>query len=222
MNIKRAVAWLVALTLATLAVLLSAASRIYPRLPAYVHSMIRVQEILSQAKQDSFGAMILGDSIVEFANIPPDLCGVRTLNGGVGGAKISDVARFAPSLLKAIHPEKIVFAIGVNDAVADDPTSVESFRQDYQRTLTAARETGGKIYAATIAPIGRIATTNFDRARIDAFNEVIRSLGVTVISLENLAGADGLLPETMAVDGVHLGPSGYEVWQATLAQGCKS
>ena len=115
-----------------------------------------------------------------------------------------------------------MFAIGVNDAWAEHPTGVESFRQDYQRALAAAQEAGGKIYTATIAPIGGAAIIFLDRARIEAFNEVIRSLGVTVISLDNLTGRDGLLPEDMAVDGVHLRPSGYEVWRATIGQGCKN
>jgi lysophospholipase L1-like esterase len=222
MGIKRIATWLTALTAATSAVFLNAAPRIFPRLPVYVHSVIRVREILSQAKREPFGAVILGDSIVEFANIPRDLCGVNTLNAAVTGAKISDVARFAPSLLKAIHPQKSVFAIGVNDVQIAHPTSVESFRHDYQSAIAAAREAGGKIYAATIAPIGRIAMAYLDRARIDAFNEVIRTLGVTVISLDSLAGTDGLPPETMTADGLHLRPSGYEVWRATLEQGCKN
>jgi lysophospholipase L1-like esterase len=222
MDIKRTAAWLAALTAVTAGAVLNAAPRMYPHLTIYVHSVIRVRTILSEAKRQPFGAIIVGDSIVERTKIPRDLCGVDTLNAGVEGAKISDIARFAPSLLNAIHPQKIVFAIGVNDARIVDPTSVESFRQDYQRTLAAAREVGGKIYAATIAPIGGIAITYFDRAHIEAFNEVIRSLGVTVIRLDSLAGTDGLLPEAMAVDGLHLRPSGYEVWHATLEQGCKN
>jgi lysophospholipase L1-like esterase len=114
-----------------------------------------------------------------------------------------------------------VFAIGVNDAQVADPTSVQSFRQDYQRLIAASRKAGGKIYAATIAPIGRMAMAYRDRARIDAFNELIRTLGVTVTSLDSLAGTDGLLPEAMAVDGVHLRPSGYQAWLRAVQQGCK-
>jgi lysophospholipase L1-like esterase len=222
MNVKRIAAWLGALTAATAAVVLNAAPRMYPRLPTYVHSVLRVRAILSEAQREPFAAIMVGDSIVEGAKIPRDLCGVNTLNAGVDGAKISDVARFAPSLLKAIHPQKTVFAIGVNDARVADPTSVEAFRQDYQRTIAVAREAGAKIYTATIAPIGAMAITYLDPARIEALNEIIRSLGVTVISLDALAGTDGLLPETMAVDGVHLRPSGYEVWLAAMGQGCKN
>jgi len=183
---------------------------------------MRVRAILSQAKREFFAAVILGDSIVEHAEIPRDLCGINTLNAGIGGAKISDIARFAPSILKAIHPQKIVIAIGINDARTNDPTSVESFWQDYQRTLATAREAGGKIYTATIAPISIVATSYLDRARIDAFNEVIRSFGANVINFDRLADTDGLLPPTMAFDGVHLRASGYEAWRAALAQGCKS
>jgi len=182
---------------------------------------MRERAILSQAKQELFGAIILGDSIVEFAKIPRDLCGIRTLNAGVAGAKISDVARFTSRLLKTIHPQKIVFAVGINDAWANDATSVESFRKHYQRALAASREAGGKIYATTIAPIGMPATTDFNRARIDGFNQVIQSLGVYVIGLDNLAGTDGLLPPTITIDGVHLLPSGYDLWRSALEQGCK-
>jgi len=219
MKVKPA-AWLTVSAAAAVALSFAAAPHFYPRLPLYVRSALRERAILSQAKQAPFGALIIGDSIVESANIPRDLCGVSTLNAGIGGARISDIARVAPSLLKVIRPQKIVFAIGINDALVDDSTSVESFRQDYLRTLAAARKGGGRIYVATIAPVGSIATTKFDLGRINEFNQVIRSLGVNVINLEKLAGPDGLLPAATTDDGVHLRPNGYEVWRAALEQGC--
>ena len=44
--------------------------------------------------------VVLGDSLVEKATLP-SLCGGATLNGGISGAGLADVAEYGPKILAA-------------------------------------------------------------------------------------------------------------------------
>lgn len=185
------------------------------------HFAIRGMAIASQAAQlKQVDWLLLGDSLVELANIP-SLCGGSILNSGVGGAGVAEA--IATLHLLNFRPKNIVVAIGVNDTNREKPIGVREFVDLYRHLVAAASATGAKVYVATIGPVARgmaYGDLYYDPELIGKFNADIRKIAAAgedgIVDFSAMAGADGFLPAENTADGVHLKPSGYVVWRSIL------
>ncbi len=197
----------------------------------YAHSPIRSAAILSQADQaEQVGAVVLGDSITELSYLP-QMCGGSVLNAGVGGAKAHEVIELLRDVLQRVKTDRVVIAIGVNDAGKSYATSLSSFGDAYRQLVSIAAAAGAKVTVATIAPVGRDlpeGTGVFDEELIKNFNAEIRKIATEyhaeVAEVYNdLAGKDGFLPHDFTADGVHLTKAGYQPWVHALEySACRS
>ncbi|MGA2637208.1 SGNH/GDSL hydrolase family protein [Methylocella sp.] len=190
----------------------------------YAHSPIRSIAILSQADQaEQVGAIIVGDSITELSYLP-EMCGRRVLNAGVGGAKAHEVIELLRDVLRRVKTDRVVIAIGVNDAGKSYATDIKSFGDSYRELVGIAAAAGAQVIVATIAPVGHDlpeGTGIFDTELIKNFNAEIRNIaiehhaGVAEV-YKDLAAKDGFLPHDFTVDGVHLTKIGYQPWLHAL------
>jgi lysophospholipase L1-like esterase len=153
--------------------------------------------------------IIFGDSIVQRAPFPSDICGAKILNAGISGARSSMLVPLIETMAAtSIHPRRIIIAIGVNDAAIKYWNEV-SFSAIYETLLRLASSIAPTA-VATVAPINtslEVGMTVSDSAR-DRINETIiataAKLSIPVIRLDDIPWR--------TLDGVHAEPSSYSGW----------
>jgi lysophospholipase L1-like esterase len=179
--------------------------------------------ILAHARQSADPVVILGDSVVDMADMP-QLCGDSVLNAGVAGARTELIEQLSRDLFAIRHPRLVIVAVGLNDAHRDAATSDRDFLAKYRAIVARARMTGAVVRVTTIPPVGPSElgrAGEFDRKRIAALNTLIRQAGVPVIDINAaLAGQDGIEPAALTEDGVHPNARGYGIWKNVMAQAC--
>jgi hypothetical protein len=183
------------------------------RLPSisasHEHFEARLAVIRSQLSRVKRPIVVLGDSIVESALLPPSLCGHPVINAGVGGATIGFFARYSGIILRDAEPRLSILAVGINDAGrgADD----EVFHLAYAATLQSIRS------PVAISTIVAASSPLIDPSAIDKFNGAIAQLadGRTLIDLHKAVAGD------FTVDGIHLSDVGYRLWTDALLSGAK-
>lgn len=211
---------------AIIAGLFWASTRVRPVLHVIANDQrveVRTAVLVSQARQRPPRIVVFGDSLVEMAVIG-DLCGEPTLAAGVWGAKIEDLAKFAPKVVEAADPIRIVAAIGINDTVREGATDPDVFIAAYRALISQWRAAGIAVDIATLAPVaqeGKLGERYFDPARRKVLDERIRALAaeipVRVVPFDALPKtATGALEPALSDDGVHLTAEGYRAWRSTL------
>lgn len=169
--------------------------------------------------------VVLGDSITEAATLPETICGHAVVNAGIGGANVDDLIAVASSLLQGKSPSLVVVAIGTNDAHATEGRE-ERFSASYAKLLQSLASVASKLAVASIPPVDPSAAltvaVHIDAGLIDRFNLLLPKLaekaGASFIDVGK-AVTDKGQPETL--DGVHLAPSAYDLWDAAMLTGIK-
>lgn len=179
--------------------------------------------ILAHARQTPDPVLVLGDSVVDMADMP-ELCGRAVLNAGVAGARTQTIERLAREVLAIRRPKLVIVAVGLNDAHRDVATSDADFIEAYRAIVARSRMAGANVRVTTIPPVGPDAmgrAGEFDRGRIAALNAMIRRVGVPVIDVNAaLADSRGIEPAALTDDGVHPNARGYGIWKQAMAQAC--
>lgn len=98
------------------------------------HDHQDVREFIIRTALDGLDrpVVILGDGLVEMAELPKTICGRAVVNAGIGGSRTSDFIRLAPLLLERSAPTAVVIALGVNDSSdnrEEDAKLLESIRR---------------------------------------------------------------------------------------------
>jgi lysophospholipase L1-like esterase len=176
------------------------------------HVDARTFIIRSKLSRTTEPVVVLGDSIVEAADLPASICGHVVVNAGIGGTTIGYFVRNAAPLLREVKPSLIVLAVGINDASSGGQDDrIEPFREAYSAALQSLPSV--PVAVATVTPIGPEAPANlFDASLVDRFNIVIRQLakGRTLIDLHKA------LVGNFTIDGIHLNGDGYKLWNAEI------
>lgn len=179
--------------------------------------------ILAHARQAFDPVMILGDSVVDMADLP-ELCGQTVLNAGISGARADAAERLLREVLAIRHPKLVIVAVGLNDAHRDARTSDDEFIAQYRAIVARARMAGADVRVTTIPPVGPDEmgrASEFDRQRIAALNALIRTVGVPVLDINSaLANPSGIEPAALTDDGVHPNARGYGIWKQVMAKAC--
>ena len=164
--------------------------------------------------------IVFGDSIVQGAALPSEVCGLRLVNAGVRGAGIGYFLRHSAQLLGSSRPELIVLAVGMNNAAAKESRQVD-FETRYKQVV-ASLASKAPVVVATVTPIKEgyfVSKFGYDPQIVPALNRTILTAPNTraVIDLNSpLSGAN------FTIDGVHLNAAGYELWTGEVLRGVEA
>jgi lysophospholipase L1-like esterase len=197
--------------------------RLKPGTVGHEHSVVREFVIAAHLARAESPVVVLGDSITEAAVLPDAICGHPVINAGIGGAGVDQLLKVAPTLLKGKSPALVVLAIGTNDAYAT-PGQEQRFSASYIKLLQFLAPITPKVVVANIPPVdpqGRlIVATGIDPSLIERFNlalpKIAEDAGVPIVDLNKAVSAEGAA-ET--IDGVHLAPRAYNLWDAAMFAG---
>jgi lysophospholipase L1-like esterase len=176
------------------------------------HVDARTFIIRSKLSRATEPIVVLGDSIVEAADLPASICGHAVINAGIGGTTIGYFVRNAALLLREVRPSLVVLAVGINDASSGGQADrIVSFREAYRATLQSLPAV--PVAVATITPIGPDASKLlFDASLVDRFNDVIRQFA----KAHTLVDLHKVLTGNFTIDGIHLNADGYKLWNAEI------
>jgi len=197
--------------------------RLKPGTVGHEHSVVREFVIASHIARAKSPVVFLGDSITEAAVLPDSVCGHPVINAGIGGAGVDQLLRVAPLLLKDKSPALVVIAIGTNDAYAT-PGREQQFSASYIKLLKSLAPITPKVVVANIPPVdpsGNLTVqAGINPGLIDRLNlalsKIAEDAGASLVDLNKAVSAKGAV-ET--IDGVHLAPRAYDLWDAAMAAG---
>lgn len=146
-------------------------------------------ESVTQSLQDANGVVIFGDSIVEDAKFPSEVCELPVLNAGIGGA---GAATFIPIVQKLrTTPKLIVVSVGINDR------GNNHFTESYSMLIDSMPKT-------------KLALVLLPQHGSDQINLEIRSLAesrrAALIDTTNIE-------DFRTVDGIHPTGQSYRDWR---------
>ncbi len=209
----------------------AAGYKLYPvRHPAVSSTAFRQSAILAHSAQmDGIKTIVIGDSIVEQADLS-HLCddGI-VFNAGVSGARAQDLWPIADKVFVDERPRRIYISVGINDTAKVRLTTDEDFRSNYEALVARARTTADTVRLVLVSPTTRDGThgaSYFDQAAARRFNNIIREIGarngLRVIDISDaLKATDNMLPAEFSVDGPHLTAAAYVLWKSALSAECE-
>lgn len=158
----------------------------------------------SMSRSDGRFVTIIGDSLTSKAHFPSQICGYRTINMGIAGARASTFIPYAEEMsFSNLHPSLIVVALGVNDAIQ---TGGSDFGESFELLLRYLPQ----------SPLA--LTTVFQKvASVGTINEGIRKAA-------NRRGAVLIETEALGIrtaDGVHPTHASQPTWEAAIVSGIK-
>ena len=161
--------------------------------------------------------VFLGDSIIEQGQWDGWFPALPTLNRGIGGESIADVAARLGSALHA--PRAVVLMIGTNDVHAARNSGDIAAAASRMKVLVSAicqAVPDAELIVNSVAPRTlhyqeRIAQFNAALVRIAAAADA-QYLDLWPI----MAGPDGALRPELTTDGLHLTAQGYATWAGAL------
>lgn len=177
---------------------------------AHDHLEARLFVIRSQLDQAGSSPIVFGgDSIVESALLPEQVCGHRVVNAGIGGATTYQYALAIRRL--DFKAAAFVIGIGTNDSM---PGNVSEFLDRYRFLSKALKARSDMVLFADIPPLEPGNTAEqFDQKSSEEISTIIRDYaGQKFIDIHApLAGLD-----RKTVDGVHLNPIAQKLWLETI------
>lgn len=182
---------------------------------------------------DRLNVVFVGDSITEGFPLARFFPGKAVLNRGISADRIAEpagrgvAARLGESVVDS-RPSVVFLLIGVNDLAASPkpPEDLAKACGDLVRAMRKPPKGGRapKFVLQTVLPVGKkFAHWAYLTPRIVKYNDVLRAFAkeekIPMIDLHTLyADADGLLPDDLSNDGLHLRPDAYARW-ADAARG---
>jgi lysophospholipase L1-like esterase len=119
--------------------------------------------------------------------------------------------------IKAVNPEKVFVMAGINGLLIQ---TEQKFTEKYATLVDSIKLAvpTAKIYLQSILPVNPSMKSGivFKKEKIARCNEIIRNIakqkGCVYIDLYKLYAIDGIMPEELTPDGVHLYPKAYDRW----------
>ncbi len=177
---------------------------------------------------DRLNAIFLGDSITEGFPLSRHFKGKPVPNRGIVADRISEPAGhgIAGRLKESVfdcRPGIIFLMIGVND-LASSGKSPEALAKDCGDLIASIRKGAPKarIVIQTCLPVGNKYGRHAQvEPRVVKYNEALTALAkaakIPVVDLHKIyAGPDGLLPDEITGDGLHLKGDAYGKWADAL------
>ncbi|WP_407155660.1 SGNH/GDSL hydrolase family protein [Bradyrhizobium sp. STM 3557] len=190
--------------------------------PGSEHRMVRQQVLYLTLSRTEAPIIVLGDSIVEAAILPPSACGHALVNAGLSGASTaSDLAGWLKPAVGESRPFAIIVSLGINDVPTNSAGNADAFAGRYEALLRELSKLTDRIYFIEIPPVEARARMTPDMAKT-----AMATIGSYRAALPDLARRTGATllpwPEVQApftIDGVHLNAEGYRAWNEAIQHG---
>jgi lysophospholipase L1-like esterase len=119
--------------------------------------------------------------------------------------------------IKAVNPEKVFVMAGINGLHIQ---TEKVFTEKYATMVDSIKQAvpTAKIYLQSILPVNPSMKAGkvFSKEKIARCNELVQKIaeekGCVYIDLYKLYAVDGIMPEELTRDGVHLYPKAYNRW----------
>ena len=163
--------------------------------------------------------VMLGNSLTERGYWSEYFQKERVLNRGIGGDCLSGMIHRIDPIVGG-EPRAIFIMGGANDLIFSKISDAKLLEQ-YERLLDiiARRSPRTKVYVQSLLPLNESMNEKQfggKNARIVSFNKCLREMaarrGLVFIDIWSALQRDGILPEEMTFDGVHLKADGYRIW----------
>jgi lysophospholipase L1-like esterase len=190
--------------------------------PGAEHRATRQHVLYLTLSRTEAPIVVLGDSIVEAATLPPAACGHALVNAGLSGASTtSDLAGWLRPALGESRPFAIIVSLGANDVPTDSPGNADAFASRYEALLRELSKLTDRLYFLEIPPMEARGQMTPDKVK--AAMATIGSFRAKLPELARRTGATLLpWPEVQApftIDGVHLNADGYRAWNEAIERG---
>ena len=124
------------------------------------------------------------------------------------------------SLLQSVSPKKVFVMAGINDLHRSSPGTIIN-RYDKLLTLMKDSLPNAKIYVQSILPVNHSMERRYaSNTTIQETNELIKKLAMNhhcqYIDLYSSYVENGLLPDSLSYDGVHLCKNAYDRWAKVI------
>lgn len=133
-------------------------------------------------------------------------------NHGISGDRVADVLNRLDTEAKAVMPDKIILAIGINDTpIPDFPagTAPNSFKDLYQKLISRAKQHSKSILIVGLTNVDeKIGGHGYKNKEIEKLNKIIKELA----QKENIDFVDlfGSLSDDDVMDGLHPNAKGHQ------------
>ncbi|MBR5763505.1 MAG: hypothetical protein IKX93_02665 [Bacteroidaceae bacterium] len=154
-----------------------------------------------------------GNSITADSNFQNYFTDVKIAEFGLHGDRIDGMIRRLP-ILQSVNPDKVFVMAGINDLHRSSP---ETIAERYDKLLNLIQDSlpNAKIYVQSILPVNRV------KEKLYASNDVIKETNVLIekcakkhnckyIDLNSVYIENGVLPDSLSYDGVHLTQPAYD------------
>ena len=156
-----------------------------------------------------------GNSITAGSNFHDHFPDVKIIELGYSGDRIDGMTRRIP-MLQAVNPKKIFIMAGINDLHRSSPKTIY---QRYDKLLTSIKEAlpQTSIYVQSILPVSlekekTYATNGVIKETNLLIEEICQKHNCTYIDLNSKYVENGVLPDSLSKDGVHLKSEAYGRW----------
>lgn len=163
--------------------------------------------------------VMLGNSLTERGYWSEYFQKERVLNRGIGGDCISGMIHRINPIVEG-QPRAIFIMGGANDLIFSKISDAKLLEQ-YERLLDiiARKSPRTKVYVQSLLPLNESMNEKQfggKNARIVSFNKRLREMaarrGLVYIDIWSAIQRDGILPEELTFDGVHIKADGYRIW----------
>lgn len=133
-------------------------------------------------------------------------------NHGISGDRVVDVLNRLGNEAKALLPDKIILAIGINDTpIPDFPsgTDLKTFKRQYQKLIELARKHAKSLVIVGLTNVDeKIAGHGYKNKEVEKLNKIIKELAQREnIPFVNLFGS---LADDDVMDGLHPNAKGHQ------------
>ncbi len=160
--------------------------------------------------------VFFGNSITCGSSFEKYFPNVKICNLGYPGDN-TDGMLLRTKQIKAVNPEKVFIMAGINGLhIQTEKVFTEKYATMVDSIKLAVPT--AKIYLQSILPVNPSmkAGKGFNKEKIARCNELVQKIaeqkGCVYIDLYRLYAVDGIMPEELTRDGVHLYPKAYDRW----------
>lgn len=167
--------------------------------------------------------VFFGDSITRGSSFQDYFEDLTIVNLGLTGDTITKM-QTRVGMISAVNPEKIFIMAGVND-LNNYQGDLNVIVERYEVLLAEIKEEcpNVEIYIQSILPVNTDMRGNsISNENICELNGLIKEMaeqkGIIFIDLYELYAVDGVMPEELTKDGIHLYDEAYERWAEAISE----